>query len=292
MKIGSTTLPLAGWLADPNQPALSRERRLAAMRSLVLDHELSAVELTLDLAFLYPEIFDAAFYESVASLQRELDFVCTVHLPFLWTDPSSLNEPVRKASADSVLRAVDLTAPIDVEVYVLHLWGPVTSLVARELRQREARAAILAALRAQASRSLERICARAGATKICVENLEDGLFVGMMPVVEACGASICLDIGHLAYTGHDPVAFAGQYADRIREIHMHDATAAVSGEATTIRDHLALGEGKEDWAALLTALMQRSFAGPVIVENNSEGDLRQSLSALRALGTPGFRPSC
>ena len=46
MKIGATTIPLAGWVADPRRPQQSRAHRLAAIRQLVTDYDLSVVELT------------------------------------------------------------------------------------------------------------------------------------------------------------------------------------------------------------------------------------------------------
>jgi hypothetical protein len=76
MKLGSTTLPLAGWLADPQQPELSRAQRLAAIRRVVTGFGLSAVELTLDLGMIHAGVFDRGFYASVADLQQELGFTC------------------------------------------------------------------------------------------------------------------------------------------------------------------------------------------------------------------------
>lgn len=290
MRLGSTTLPLAGWLADPAQPSLSRETRLAAIRSLHSGHGLSAVELTLDLAFLFPQVFDAGFYSTVGDLQRELDLTCTVHLPFLWVDLSSLNEPVRESSMGCIRQAVQLVAPIRVEAYVVHLWGAATSLVVRELAHAAERAVVLGALKAQAARSLQETCTFVDAGQVCVENLEDSLFEEMLPVIEDSGASVCLDVGHLAYSKMDPVAFFGQHRGRIREVHLHDAIRSAAGRVPTVRDHLPLGQGQLDYAALLAALSDCGFTGPLIVENNSAADLQQSLARLRALGVPGFRP--
>jgi len=67
----------------------------------------------------------------VAALQRELGFACTVHLPFLWVDLTSLNELVRQASVESVRQAVELAQPFQVETYVLHLWGSTTTQITR-----------------------------------------------------------------------------------------------------------------------------------------------------------------
>jgi endonuclease IV len=130
MKIGATTLPLAGWLADQRKPERSRAQRLAAIRRLVEGYGLSAVELTLDLSMVYPGVFDGGFHSSVADLQKELAFTCTVHLPFLWLDPASFNDLVHQASVDSLCRSIDLTRSLEVHTYVLHVWGPTACMVA------------------------------------------------------------------------------------------------------------------------------------------------------------------
>ena len=123
MEIGTTNIPLAGWMVNPWQPEDARTRRLASIRQLVEGYGLSAVELGMDMGIVYPHVFDAGFYAAVADLQQELGFTCTVHLPFLWLDASSLNEPVRQTSVDCFRRAVELTRPVEVTTFVLHLWA-------------------------------------------------------------------------------------------------------------------------------------------------------------------------
>ena len=98
MKIGATLIPLAGWAANLEEPAKERERRLSALRRLIEEYGLKAVELTLDFGLLYPQVMDGVFYHQAAHLQEELGFACTVHLPLLWLDLSSLNEPIRQTS--------------------------------------------------------------------------------------------------------------------------------------------------------------------------------------------------
>jgi hypothetical protein len=79
--------------------------RLAAIRQLVEEYGLSAVELTLDLGVVFPQVFGSGFYAAVAELQQELGFTCSVHLPMLWLDLASLNESVRAWTAsDKQLR--------------------------------------------------------------------------------------------------------------------------------------------------------------------------------------------
>jgi len=121
ISLGTTTLPLAGWLANPQRPEESRAHRLHAIRQIVERYGLQAIELTLDLHAIFPHVFDARFFESVADLQQELGFICTAHLPFLWIELGSLNETVRQASVDCLRQAVEVTRAVGVPPYVLHL---------------------------------------------------------------------------------------------------------------------------------------------------------------------------
>jgi sugar phosphate isomerase/epimerase len=281
IRIGTTTLPLAGWFANPQQADESRALRLRAMRQIVERHQLQAVELTLDLQAIYPQVFDASFYASVADLQQELAFACTVHLPFLWIEPASLNEPIRQASLASLRQAAEITCAVDVQTYVLHLWGSTTGLIVSQLQDPAQRQAVVGALMWQAGRSLADLCESIEPADLCVENLEDSLFDLALPFIEQQGTSICLDVGHLVLQGHSELEFLEQHIDRIREIHLHDALVPPTGEQRRASDHLALGQGQIDLAAFLQRLEELEYDGPIILEVNSQADLEQSLDQLR-----------
>ena len=283
VKLGTTTLPLAGWVADPRNPTGSRARRLAAIQQIIQGYDLQAVELTLDLGLVFPQVFDASFYAAVADLQQELGFLCTVHLPFLWVDPSSLNEPLRRSSVACLRQAAELTRAVEVHTYVLHLWGFTTMQIDAQLQRRAERQAILAALMEQAGRSLSELCEIIEPHDLCVENLEDGLFELALPLIEQYGASICLDVGHLACQNSDEQDFLAQHHGRIREIHLHDAARPQAGAPGQIRDHLALGQGPVDYAAFLSRLEELGYKGPVILELNSRADLESSLTRLGSI---------
>ncbi len=283
ISFGTTTLPLAGWLADPQRPEESRTHRLHAIRQIIEHYGLQAVELTLDLHAIYSHVFDASFSESVADLQQELGFVCTVHLPFLWIEPGSLNETVRRASFDCLRQAVEVTRAVDVHTYVLHLWGFSTAQIVSQFREPAERDVLVSALMWQAGRSLEALCEIVDPADLCVENLEDALFDLALPVVEQLGTSICLDVGHLALQGSSELRFLEQHAGRIREIHLHDATVPPFDGEHPARDHLALGQGQIDYAAFLWKLGEIGYNGPVILEVNTEADLQQSLERLQAI---------
>lgn len=278
---GTTTLPLAGWMADPQRPDESRAFRLHAIRQIVENHGLQAVELALDLHAIYPQVFDAGFYASVADLQQELGFVCTVHLPFLWIEPASLNESIRQASLASLRQAAEVTRAVDVHSYVLHLWGFTTVQVVSQLQDPAQHQAVVNALVGQAGRSLAALCEIIDPAKLCVENLEDSLFDLALPFIEQHGVSICLDVGHLALQGSSELSFLAQHKEKIREIHLHDARVPPAGGQQRASDHLALGKGQIDYAALLEKLTKLGFDGPIILEVNSQADLEQSLDQLQ-----------
>jgi sugar phosphate isomerase/epimerase len=288
VKIGTTNIPLAGWLVNPWEPDEARQRRLASIRQLVEGYGLSAVELGLDLGVVYPQVFDVEFYAAVADLQRELGLTCTVHLPFMWLDASSLNESVRQASEDCFRRAIELTRPVDVTTYVLHLWGHSTIDIATALAGSPRLGAVFIALMAQAERSLAAVCELLDPRDLCVENLEAPSFGVTASLIEQYGVSICLDVGHLAY-GYggadgdgDAFDFLARHGDRIREVHLHDFVNVTEGGLSHTRDHLPLGQGQMDAIAFLRQLQATHFDGPVILEVNTRSALEQSLAQVRS----------
>jgi len=283
MKFGTTTLPIAGWIANPQHPGESRAQRMQAIRQIVTNHGLHAVELTLDLHTIYPQVFDAGFYRSVGELQQTLGFLCTVHLPFLWVEPASVNEQIREASITSLCQAIEVTQEVDVHTYVLHLWGFTTAQVVSQLRDTAERELVTRAIMAQADRSLAALCEVVDPADLCVENLEDSLFELALPMIEKHGTSICLDVGHLALQGSCELSFLEQHKERIREVHLHDAIVLRTVTKQPARDHLALGQGHLDHEVFLAKLAEMSYDGPIILELNSEADLVHSLGRLRPI---------
>ncbi|MBN1148394.1 MAG: sugar phosphate isomerase/epimerase [Anaerolineales bacterium] len=281
MKIGATTIPLAGWAVDPRQPEASRERRLWAIRQLVEGYGLAAVELSLDLGLVFPQVFDAGFYARLAELQHSLGFTCCAHMPFLWLDAASLNEPIRRASLESIQLAIELLQPVQIENYVLHLWGGTTVQIAAVLEHPAQRQALLAALLAQAERSLAQICDWLAPPRLCLETLEAPAFDFALPLVEKYDVSICLDVGHMAWQGGGELAFLERHAERIGEIHLHDARRESVGGHERVVGHLPLGEGQVDYPALLRKLQEIEFSGAVILEVNDRAALEKSLARLK-----------
>jgi len=89
---------------------------------------------------------------------------------------------------------------------------------------------------------------------------------------------LCLDTGHIAYGGGDPVAVARRYGTRVRHVHVKD----VSGDVLNrVREHALdysdavgqgvftpLGEGMVDFGGLVTELKRQRYAGWWVLEQD------------------------
>ena len=280
MKFGTTTVPIAGWIVNPRDPEGMREKRLEAVGRIIDGYGLEVVELSLDLGMIYSKIFDKDFYQSVADLQKQLDFTCTVHLPFMWLDLASINEPIRQASVESIRQAVELVKPLFVDVYVLHLWGNTTIQISNLMDESLQRQMFLETILAQADMSLQEIKKFINPYNICIETLEAPDFDFALPLIEKHGTSICLDIGHLAWQGGGEVSFLERNAEQIREIHLHDASVEIVGGEKRVVDHMALGKGQIDYRNFMQKLLEFGFDEIVILENNNRIDLERSIARI------------
>jgi len=184
---------------------------------------------------------------------------------------------------ESVGQAVELARPIEVAVYVLHLWGFTTIQIAHLLADPVQREAILGGVMVQVERSLAEVCRVLDPRDLCIENLEAPPFDAVLPLVERYEVGICLDVGHLAYEGGDAVDFLARHGERVREVHLHDFVTIDEGGRMRTRDHLPLGRGQMEYAAFLRRLEEMGFEGPVILEVNSKPDLEESLERVGLL---------
>jgi inosose dehydratase len=114
------------------------------------------------------------------------------------------------------------------------------------------------------------------------------------------GVGLCLDTGHLAVAGVDPLALARAAGERIVHVHLKDVDASLGDRVRSgglpfseaVRRGLfrPLGEGDVDLAGLLGRLLESSYGGWFVMEQDialaSEppegtgpiGDVRRSLS--------------
>ncbi len=106
-----------------------------------------------------------------------------------------------------------------------------------------------------------------------VETREDVQFV-----LDECATQWCLDTGHLAIGGYDPVEFASNYSDRVGHVHLKDVNNALaarqqSGELTLMQATMAgmfrsLGQGDVDIKGVLETLLSNNYTGWFVLEQD------------------------
>ena len=120
-------------------------------------------------------------------------------------------------------------------------------------------------------------------------------------------AGLCLDTGHLAYSGMDPVATLRRYGDRLDYIHFKDIDPAVyrrvMGERVRFFEACAqgvmcpIGHGSIDYAAIHSLLDQMGYGGVITIEQERDprhgGSVLDDLAASRSfLSRIGFQGEC
>ncbi|MNX73651.1 Inosose dehydratase [compost metagenome] len=116
-------------------------------------------------------------------------------------------------------------------------------------------------------------------------------------------AGLCLDTGHMAYSGMDPVATLRRYWDRVDYIHFKDIDAAVFdaviGERIRFFDACAkgvmcpIGRGSIDYPTIRSLLTELGYGGYITIEQERDprnaGGILDDLAASRAfLAKCGF----
>jgi len=127
----------------------------------------------------------------------------------------------------------------------------------------------------------------------------------LLQLTNATVVGLCIDTGHLAYAGADPVAITQRHRDRVRHVHLKDVSATVLrqaqdagwsfAQAVSRAIFVPLGDGMVDLPAVQAALITANYAGWVVVEQDSRlvtteqqkglrNQAERSRQTLRALG--------
>lgn len=122
-------------------------------------------------------------------------------------------------------------------------------------------------------------------------------------VLDTCDVNWCLDTGHLAIGGTDPVAFAKEAFDRVGHVHLKDVdlskVAPLMQREQSIMQAVQnglftpLGQGDVDIAGVIEALESRGYQGWYIIEQDTaltdglpaegEGPLTEVVTSLQYL---------
>lgn len=135
----------------------------------------------------------------------------------------------------------------------------------------------------------------------CYIEYEDE-FEALLARLDPARVGICLDTGHMAYAGIDPIAFYGRHAARVKYFHFKDIDRAV--HARVLRERIPfltaveqkvfcpLGRGVVDWPRLAEVLRRHGYGGAATIEQDIDPtislhpieDAKASLAYLRAAG--------
>lgn len=116
-------------------------------------------------------------------------------------------------------------------------------------------------------------------------------------------AGLCLDTGHLYYSGMDPVSYLKKYADRLDYVHFKDVNETVYHQV--LNEHIRffdgcgkgsmcpIGTGVLDYAGIKAALEEIGYSGYITIEQerdprNSDTSLRDVKASVAYLKSVGY----
>lgn len=283
MHIGASLEGIMGRVPPHGGAESGIEAIMAMITAAAADYGLAFVEVPMDAAFIYPSLFNPRNLEVMRRRAQEGALSFSLHLPYMWLDLGSLNEGIRQASVYAVLRALELAQPLKPLAYCLHLTGDRSEIIATSDWPDREKQAFLKRILEQANRSLRELLTVASTEKLCIENTAGMPVALMLPLLERHNVRLCLDVGHLALQGEDPLSFLEQHFPMVGMVHLHDvARKRTAKRATVLVDHQPLGTGFLPLREILDTLSQRSYNGLITLELFEREHLAASAETLKS----------
>lgn len=189
-------------------------------------------------------------HAAVAARLDDHGLGAVAHLPYR-LDPGSPHEHVREGACRELEAAIEAAAELGAEKAVVHA----ESRVHADAWDGDAvRSGLYDTVRRLDEYGRERD------VEVCVENLKTPFFdAGDFPdLIQRTDAAICLDTGHAYATGQDAERQARllrEHGDRVSHLHLNDTRLADDDE------HLPVGMGRVDFAALADAIRETDWRG-------------------------------
>ena len=272
-------------------PGLSPEEVMAHIASFehidlirpLFEKGFDPIELGGDLNLFLPQTYSPSAIETLIDFKAETGIGYTLHLPLWSVETSTPQTSVRKGSVQAIIDSIQVTKPLEPEVYVLHATGALAAEFYRMNLPTIAKNLLLRQFQGGAAESLQTILTETGISsrKLAIETIEFPF-----ELAEDLDLSLCLDTGHVLVGFSGPIEFFDaleQCLPRLAEIHLHDGPW--QGPQQNIgygKDHQALGKGDLDVGRLLDRLSKANFEGPIIFELSLEQAL-ESLNVIRKL---------
>lgn len=225
-----------------------------------LSEKVKDVELVLFDVDEYCNVPDAELISELNCLAGAYGLTYTVHLPL----DLCFNEAKQDVSIEKALKVMRSTEDLMPWAYVCHLTkGEIPD-------ESDAFAALWQAERIRAVKQL--LSQFPAGRKLAIENLECYPAEWNLPVIDACGTSMTLDIGHLWLQQRDCAPLLERCLDRISVIHLH-------GIGT--RDHQSLTHQPYSAVkALMKQLLELDYRGVLTLEVFNQDDFESSMDVL------------
>ncbi|NLC59216.1 MAG: sugar phosphate isomerase/epimerase [Armatimonadetes bacterium] len=217
---------------------------------------------------LFPTLFegeDAANAKAAlqAVLRRHEIRVATIHAPFGGHyDPSLLEEGARREAVAALAPAFALAAEFDAPMVVLHASAEPITPEERPRRLAQARAS-LAEIGRWCQESGRRVAVEL-LPRSCLGNTVDELLALLEGLPEET-FGVCLD------TNHGMAQYA-RLADDIRRLGPRLITTHLSDYDGVDEKHWLPGRGVVDWRAVMAALQEIGYTGPMNYESLLDGE--------------------
>jgi len=189
-------------------------------------------------------------------IKGSYDMKYSIHAPICDINIASLNERIREASVEEMLRTMEHANKMGIKMITIH--PGLYSTVFHGVNERSA---------ALAKRSLKRIekgSEEYGVTA-AIENMPSLRIMmgqtpkGLLELIDGTDLMICFDIGHANTTGLTEECI-DSFGERIVNIHIHDNMSKND-------DHMTIGEGEIDFIKVLSRL--KWYRGNYIIESKS-----------------------
>ena len=154
---------------------------------------------------------------------------------------------------------------------------------------------------------IDEICAEHGLNQVMHSHVQTLVETDddIQMVLDGCDVNFCLDTGHMAIGGTDPVAFAQQAFDRVGHVHLKDVNLSLVPPVLAREKSLMaatqeglftpLGQGDVDIAGVVEALESRGYDGWYVIEQDTaltdglpadgEGPIEQVITSMDFLRT-------
>ena len=195
----------------------------------------------------------------------------SIHTPLSDVNIASLNESIRKASVEEVIKSINLASKVGSEALVVHPGH--MAFLARKFQEKIRENSLISL------KECSRFAEERG-IKLCVENMPD--MEGMIckdldelnELVQEIGALMTIDVGH----AHNVGISIGEILkyDNIGHIHLSDNDGSFD-------NHNAVGSKDIDFKSLLEGLNKKKFDGIFVIEVTNRDEILESLDYIKKL---------